>query len=479
MEGPRQRIVPTDHLAAEVARAEDGAVLELAEGVHRLQATARIENRRGLTIRGAGAATRVEVSPDLLIGFEVGRNVEDLTIERLMLTCLGKPGYRTHAVGSFSGATPVRRVRLQDLDVSGFAVGLSASTGRHGLYEDVLIRRCRVGPCLGVESGHGYGVHLQNPRRVRIQDTRIEGCERHSVYVGRTSGPSEIVVSGLLIVDHNRNRRNLRWYNATLCVARSSGVRVERNLILEPWSDALSIQKDDQTGQRIEDVTLLGNQIVGNRYNGIWVNTGETHFGLANRVIPGPFDPEIRPSRRRAISTADPITGEPTGSRLIAPRSDWESPDHWAATEDRIFVMKAGVLDAIAPGSWSVSTSPHYWPQAIGLAFVPRIERLVVSTVEGLWEIDPTTWARELRIPGDSGRLRWLTVLGPHLYGLRESGVVVRIEVERLGSRPLNWFSRPRAPICWMGAWGGSLLTFDGTSRTEWVVEDEGSVGPS
>jgi len=450
-------VQPSDDLAAVIEKAADGQDIVLADGLFTLGAREPyrqgilVQDKAGLTIRARRPGrTMIKFASDVKFGFYIGSNVSDLRIENLRLE--GTPPLRQniHAIGNFTSSTNVMRVAFTGLRIENVAVGISIATGENGIYDGVRISDNILTGFHGTAPGWGYGIHCENARNVSISRNVIEGASRHSIYIARAAQGANLSVDGNLIVNHNLAGTQPRWYCAALVCSRASDVRIAHNVIVNPNAIAVSVERDEVHGRPTRNVVLLNNRVIGSRYVGIWLTTGDVHTGLGNTVVPHPTPPH--PEWCVDVSSFDYPRGQPTPSKLAAPRARWASPDFVTELNGFMYVMQDGTLDRIAVDSWMCATCPTPWPDTAGMCALERARgrgegRLYIANASGLHEVDPDTW-RVNRASGDWSGTQSMAATSGYVYALK-SGVLYRIS-----PASLRWQAGPDDWSAALGMWG-------------------------
>lgn len=449
-------VQPTDDLAAVIEEAADGHDVVLAEGLFTLGAREPhrqgilVQDKAGLTIRARRPGrTMVKFASDVKFGFYIGSNVSDLTIENLHLE--GTPPLREniHAIGSFTSSTNVRRVAFTGLRIENVAVGISVATSENGIYDGVQVSDNILTRFHGTEAGWGYGIHCESARNVRISRNVIEGASRHSIYIARAAEGANLSVDRNLIANHNLAGKQPRWYCAALVCSRAGDVRIAHNVIVNPNAIAVSVERDEVHGRSTRNVMLLNNRVIGSRYVGIWLTTGNVHTGLGNTVIPhaAPAHPEWCVD----VSSFDYPRGQSTSSKLVAPRPRWASPDFVAELDGFMYVLKDGTLDKVAVDSWRSATCPTPWPDTAGMCALENARgegkgRLYIADASGLHEVDPDTW-RVNRARGRWSDTQFMAAGSGYVYALKK-GVLYRIS-----PASLRWQAGPDDWSATLGMW--------------------------
>jgi len=471
-------ILGGESIADAIEQAASGTQLFLLPGTHTLDRPVKIQNKRDIEIIGAGRTeSRIRVLPDLeppegqpdAIALEIGSNVEGLTISSISAFVVDRPSdKRLQFIGSRGGIDLVSDVIISHLHVHGFSVGISlAATPRHDIRE-AAIQHCQVTECHGIPDGpniapgSGYGIHLRNVWGGVIEGCRIEGCDRHSIYVSEGEGPVDVI--GNLILYHDREARNARTWNAALQAARTQGVSVVHNLILNSFSDAIGIHHDDQTGRfRPMCPTLIGNEVIGYHHSGLWLALDEEVSHECNRYIPN-----MAPSGQRSASRRRPISWAKAPwdtSSLIDYRGSLKretEPEFWTEHNGGIAKLEGGVL--VDSAGWEIA----FVPDALGLA--DDGPWLYVSSGGGV-ERYMSGSPSEPVMPGYLGRLLWPTVIKNRIYGVLPDGSVVSYPLSRQFDprQSVEYIRDPgiEPPARWLGSWGNSLFLFDGISIQE------------
>ncbi len=395
-------VTPSQDLAAVVQRATPYTTIVLEPGTYKLRPrppydqAVLIESKKNLTLTSRDVnTTRIELSPDTKFGFFIGSNNSDLVIQDL--TIRGNPAAEpnTTAIGNFSGTTNVRRVRFSGLQVEKITVGISVATDLTGVYEDVVIRDNMVSRTIGTEAGYGYGIHLSNARNVMVSGNVIEEATRHSIYVARAAPGSNVQVENNLILNHDIEGKNPRWYSPAVVCARSSSVTISHNLIVDPRAIGISVEGDGILNRPTRDNKLINNRILGAHYVGIWLVSEKPSLGLGNNISlhPKPAHPEWCVK----VSSFDYPNAKPTDSSLVEPDERWKQASHVAKLGGRLFVISEGVLDMVTPSSWAYETCPRQWDDVRGMVGVENATdkskgRLYIVTGTGVHEVNPAGW---------------------------------------------------------------------------------------
>ncbi len=468
------KVSPRQDLAALVRNARANTAFLLAPGTYKLKPRephlqgVLLENKSNVAIIGKNRdATRIELSPGMKFGFYIGSNLSNVTLQGFTIS--GSPPLKenTHAIGNYSGSTKNKGLRFTNLRIEKVAVGISVATAVSNDYEDVLIDRNIIGPTLGVEAGWGYGIHVENATGVTISDNLIRECTRHSIYLARAAKGSGIAIRRNLILNHDAEARQPRWYCSAITCARSSGVTIADNLIVKPRTIAISVEPDEYMGWPTENVSLLSNRVLGSRRVGIWVTTGGSCTALANTVSLDPSPPD--PQWCREMSTYDYARGKKTESTIAAPLENWKYARHTASLGGRIFIMTGGTLDQADPKTWAFETCPKKWEKVQGLVALEHAlgknkHRLFVITSTGIDEVNPLRWKIKSS-KGDWEGARFPATAAGYLY-LLKGDEVYRISPKSPGSRPLKK-SWPGAE--WMCALGDKLYL--STTRGDYLLD--------
>ena len=463
-------VTPAQDLAVIVQRAAPDTTIVLGRGTYQLKPrpphgqAVLIENKRNLVLTSSDAEkTRIELSPDTKFGFYISSKIDGLTIQNL--TIRGKPGPdpNTTAIGNYTGTTDVRRVQFSGLRLEQVTVGVSVSTSVTGVYQDVVIRDNTIVRTIGTAAGRGYGIHLENVKNVKVASNVIEEATRHSVYVARSTPGSNIRIQNNLIINHNLEEKQPRWYAAALACARASDVTLSDNLIVDPRAVAISVEPDGILARPTEHIQLINNRVLGAHYVGIWVVTGKPCLGLANNVTLNP-DP-AHPEWCRKVSFFDYPSGKPTTSSLVEPHVRWKGASHVTELGGRLFVMTDGVLDMVTPRSWVYDTCPQRWDDVRGMVGLENAlgkseGRLYIVTGTGVAEVNPAGW--DIRSnQADWTDARHVTTAGGYIHVLRGD------ELSRLSPRSLGRNSKtaPWAGIRWICSMGDHLYLASARGR--------------
>ncbi|MEW6221345.1 MAG: right-handed parallel beta-helix repeat-containing protein [Thermodesulfobacteriota bacterium] len=424
-------VTPADDLAAIVAAAGDDTVLTLTAGTFHLTAHPPydqgvwIQDKTGLTITGQGwRKTRIKLASDLALGFYVGSNVHRLTIEKLHLEGTLPLATNTHAIGNYTSTTGVTDVRFQDLLVSDVAVGINIGTSPSGVYDRVEITRNMILDTVGTDSGWGYGIACANSSHVAITRNFIRNATRHGIYFGRSAVGAGNSITNNVVYDHDYHRvQPLRVASALVC-ARGSSVTIAHNVVVNPRTYGLSVEADDTLGWPAVDITLLNNQVLGAYDAGIWIDTGESHTALGNRVVLQPDNPywELELTRDSRLVSPDPRW--PATGGLETPVADLDG---------LVYVLANGVLDQIRPEDWEYTAAPFDWRGATAMTAVPAAAgapggRLVVGQGGSLFAVDPADWSRQ-RTSARGGHFIMISTLPASGFWVADGATEHRLDV--------------------------------------------------
>ena len=461
---PTVTVTPSDDLHAILDSASDGTAIQLTEGTFLLAAHSpyahgvRIQNKKRIAIAGAGRdKTKVKLGPHVDTGFLIGSNVDGLTIEKMHIEGSPPLATNTAAIGTHSSATNVKNVTCRDLRIDRIAVGFAIMTDK-GSVRGVNITDCIVANTEGVSAGWGYGIHTRNVGDLVIAHNLIEHATRHSLYVRGSPAGTTVTVEDNLVLNHDLEDENPRWYCAAFnCAASTGKTRVANNLFINPHAIGIAIMASGL------DVVLINNQFVGEHYVGIWPTTGQTHVGLGNTVILHPKP--RRPEWCHKFNAFDWPSGKPTSSKFEAPKERWDDPDYVAVLGKVVFVMENGALDRIVTEDWSHRTYPTRWEGVRGIAGIEDVSGkhpgyVYILTDEQLHRLDPES-GRSIATPLDLSGTQFVSVAAGRLCVLK-NGLLVSIDPETLDARQdkQSW-----GRVLWMCAWGGNLYVFDGQAH--------------
>jgi Concanavalin A-like lectin/glucanases superfamily/Right handed beta helix region len=471
-------VTPSDDLEAIIEEVPDSTTIVLTSGTFNFEQRGSyplwygtiIQDKTNLTITGQGwDNTRIKLAPDVFIGFYMGSNVQNLTIENLRiegtLPFTVAPFFGPHAIGNYSGSTNLHNITFRKLWVQDVAVGISANTGITGVYDGVTIVDNVVTNILGTESGSGYGIHCSNARNVLIANNYIEKAGRHSIYQARGDTNANIIIENNFILNHDYYGEQPRWYAPALACARTSNVKIANNIILNPRVIGMTIYSDEDLGWPVVDIIAFNNQIIAGRYTGIGVTSGDTHFFpdnigdthtfLGNNIIhyPGNTYPEI--------SSYHYANGWPTDSHWAAPNPRWDDPDYIAELDGLIYIMKDGTLDKITPYTWAYTTCPGIWTNVEGMTALKDAvgvgeSRLYIAASGNLYEVDPQAWW-STAVAANWGGTQLMTATSGYVHVMKDN-VLYQVMPSTLNSaNSSGGWSNPH----WMGDWGGNLYLFD------------------
>jgi len=464
------KVTPAKDLAEVISKARPNTTIVLAPGTYRLPTrephsqAILLENKSNIIITGDDREnTRLELAPDAKFGFYMGSNLSGITIQKLTISGSPPLAQNTHAVGNYSGSTSNKAIRFTDLSIRNVAVGISVATSESGSYEEVSIDRNIIGPTIGTTAGSGYGVHLENARQVTVSGNLFRECTRHSIYLARAAEGSGILLEENLILDHDHEARQSRWYCAAVACARSSDVTIARNLVVRPPVTAISVEPDEYKNWPAKNVQLLSNRVIGARRVGLWVTTGEPCTAIANKINLDPTPPD--PQWCLQTSSYDFARGKETNSRIGSPLKRWQDADYTAELAGQLFILKDGVLDQVDPKTWSFKTCPKKWSHVLGMVGIEHAlredeHRIFIVTDTGIDEVNPRRWNTRSSRANLKGS-RFVTAAGGFLHIVR-GNYLYRLSPGSPNSRPLK---RSFPGIKWLCPLGDNLCIANAEGR--------------
>lgn len=274
----------------------------------------RIEDKRNVQIIGAGAGkTIIRAGASAPFILELAGSNDRLTVASMSLEGAVHLAKNTHALASGSDRMNLTRSRFHDLDIRNVAVGISVVGSGAGICDDIQITSNHLDNIQDFftapnnTSGSGYGIHNDGCSNVRISDNVIRNADRHSIYQASAYQPDRPKASGSIVIDHNTiidhaktSSLNNEWLVA-IVVARSSNVVVSRNIIVNPYHDAISIENPPAEGRTytVKNVSLVDNTVRGSRGADVFLTASGTFTSEGNRFYHGaaagtPSTPFIR-----------------------------------------------------------------------------------------------------------------------------------------------------------------------------------------
>ena len=286
-------------LRVAISSARQNSRVTIPAGIYNIGNTPlRIEGKRNVQIIGAGAGkTIIRATASAPYIFELAGSNDNLTVAGMSLEGAVSLARNTHGLASGSDRMNLTHARFRDLDIRNVAVGISVVGSGSGICDDVQITSNRldniqdVVTSTGVTSGSGYGIHNDGCSNVRIADNVIRNADRHSIYQASAYQPDRPKASGSVVIEHNlvinhAQTSSLRseWLVA-IAVARSSNVVVSRNVIVNPYYDAISIENPPEENRTysIRNVSLIHNTVLGSRGADIFLTASGTFSSDGNR----------------------------------------------------------------------------------------------------------------------------------------------------------------------------------------------------
>ncbi|MFN2601498.1 MAG: hypothetical protein ABR582_01945 [Gemmatimonadaceae bacterium] len=285
-------------LRAAITKARPNSRVNIPAGIYNIGSTPlRIEDKRNVQIIGAGAGkTIIRSAASAPFIFEIAGSNDRLTVASMSLEGAVHLAKNTHALASGSDRMNLTRARFHDLDIRNVAVGISVVGSGNGICDDVQITANHLDNIQDFftapnhTSGSGYGIHNDGCSNVRIADNVIRNADRHSIYQASAYQPDRPKASGSIIIDHNviidhakTSSLNNDWLVA-IVVARSSNVVVSRNVIVNPYHDAISIEDPPGEGRHytVKNVSLIDNTVRGSRAADVFLTASGTFTSEGN-----------------------------------------------------------------------------------------------------------------------------------------------------------------------------------------------------
>jgi parallel beta helix pectate lyase-like protein len=288
----------TFDLRAAISNAGPNSRVNIPAGVYDVGNTPiRIEGKRGVEIIGAGEGrTVIRAGASAPFIFEMAGSNTDLTVASMTLEGATRLATNTHGLAVGSDRVSLTGARFHNLDIRNVAVGISVANSSSGACNDIQITNNHLDNIQdvvqsgGVTAGSGYGIHNDGCTEVRIADNVLRNVDRHSIYQARAyqpngSGPGSIIIDHNLIIDHAKTSSLHDAWLVAIVVARSSNVTVSRNVIVNPYHDAMSIEDAPEEGQplTIRNISLIDNTVLGSRGADIFLTAGGSYTISGNR----------------------------------------------------------------------------------------------------------------------------------------------------------------------------------------------------
>jgi hypothetical protein len=348
----------SQNLQSIIDGASTGDTITLGAGSFSIADSLLIHDKSNLLIRGAGQGTTTLLPASAAsAAFWVGNNVHGLTISDLTIHGQAPLAGNTHGIamgGSTSNVSGITFKKLEVLEV-GVGISVAGTTCDSVVISDNKIvgvrSRLSATPGFGT-SGSGYGIHNDDCRHVRIAENYIEDTERHGIYQAKSAGP--VVIEHNLILNHLRSGTIQRDnYLVALTVTNTSDASVAFNTIVNPYADALSVEYDAARPGTTSNVQLIGNSVVGARFNDVFITwAGPIQFWgnkFYHRGTIGPTGTPIVYPAANASALHAP-TGRWAGTQML----DGRTPS------DSMYVLQNGVLHLVTKAYGSDVDSWNY-----------------------------------------------------------------------------------------------------------------------
>jgi hypothetical protein len=393
-------------LRAAVANAGPNSRVLIAAGTYDLGNTSlKLDGKNNFQLLGAGRGQTIlkggALAPIIveLAGVSTNVSVAHMTLE----------GPATLSMISYGLATGPNRYSLTggrffDLEVKNVSIGIEVDFSSVAACTDVEI----VGnyldniqdfpnPSLGGTAGTGYGIVNNGCVETRIADNVIRNVDRHSIYQSKANqgdwpGFGKIVIEHNLIIDANKTASVNNISLVALVVARSANVVVANNIIVNPYSVALSIENEAiNTPQwNVYDVRLINNTVIGTRDADVYFSASGAFTFWGNRFYHrdaiGPTAPIVRRAGYGFSGTlVEPSTLTGTQAMAAAPPFG------------NTFAFRTGVVQKLTnayntdPATWALANSPFLITGFEDMAAAPGY--VYVMANGKLTEVNTSTWA--------------------------------------------------------------------------------------
>jgi hypothetical protein len=268
----------TQQLRAALAGAASYTTIQMAAGTFEIGSDpVRIENVSNIEVMGAGRGqTIVHADADAPAIFYMAGTVYGLSMAHMNIRGTAHSSDPiTEAITSGDDRVGFRNQNFFDLDISDVNVGMSLVEPRSAECYDMSVTDNvfhnipdRVS-ANGATSGSGYGIDIQNCKRVVVRRNVFVDTERHAIYqsLWNTRGGADvggIVIDDNLIVNHAQKASIDEWYLVALSVARSSNVVVSNNVIVAPRYVAMDLDAhEENTSLPTDNIQFINNTILG------------------------------------------------------------------------------------------------------------------------------------------------------------------------------------------------------------------------
>jgi hypothetical protein len=210
--------------------------------------------------------------------FQMAGTCDDLLFEGFTLYGDNNAAYSQTVFGNNSGQT-LSRIRYRDLNVSGINVGLSL-TGNGGACTKSSVKGCVLSDIVGVASGSGYGIHMDNCTGAIVALNQIDNASRHAVYHGRGTNNK---VLGNTIKNH-RSAVYTGGVVSAMPIARASGILVQGNTFIDCYDGQVEITQDTSTSLNCSDITVVDNHFIGRKNSTPAIMVGEQSVPTSYRT---------------------------------------------------------------------------------------------------------------------------------------------------------------------------------------------------
>ena len=228
-----------------------------------------LTNKNNVKIFGPGTISIASANVDAVAILLVG-TCDNVTIEGITFKGAGNAGatYFQYGIYSVSGQT-LSNITVNTCKFIDLNAGASFNAASAGTYKKVKISNCSFLRMTGSIGGQGYGTHVAGVFDALIHGNQYDDCGRHDIYIALGGSLTAGVDSGIIISNNVSRNHRLTSHDATyrpaIYVARTWGVKIIGNRVIDYWDGAVGVSQDTAYPASTGDVEIIGNTFSGRK----------------------------------------------------------------------------------------------------------------------------------------------------------------------------------------------------------------------
>ena len=237
-----------------------------------------ITNKTDLRITGRGSITLTSATSTDRI-FNLVGTISRLRIDGLTLIGENNAAYYQAGIGCDSGQT-VSDVCFDHLRIKQINVGISLNAYSSGSYTKAVVAYNNLSDIVGVLSGQGYGLHAAKCSNLIAIGNIIDNASRHGIYQAAGTNLNNIWADNI-ITNHRLSVATAALITA-FNVARSTGVTIIGNKIIDFSDGGMYIAHETATSENCGNIKVIGNEFRGRKNVQACITIGE-------QAVPGTY----------------------------------------------------------------------------------------------------------------------------------------------------------------------------------------------